>query len=422
MKSILILPLIVVSVGSTVEADDSFPPGWLPVASLNDRLSWSDVRDVNDRIHLYLPSGEIPVRGVFACFVFHSGDPRELADLWNFALVTVPWPFEYDLGLNDKRNGRYKLGHPSQNMGLLLRYLDQAAKDTNHPELSTVPIVGWLGQNGSRLCADLYSRVPDRVLAWSDSFPNRLRQYPELTQNVPFPFAWEISKSDLRAGERSGLFYELIRVVRELEPRYVLLENVAALLCRGLDDVLGTLASIGFDAEWHCIPAAAVGAPHIRDRIFILGDSTGINSGNGFKRPEGHTRGPLLHDARTAGADPGKVPDAGGIRRGRTLGVEQLPRPRMVGPESLADTTGLRRADGLPADSKGWRQEHKSGGSPGGSLSRDSWWQTEPDVGRVADGVSARVDRLRGLGNAVVPQVGEYIGRQLINYHHQRMG
>jgi len=78
------------------------------------------------------------------------------------------------------------------------------------------------------------------------------------------------------AGERSGLFFDAMRVVRELEPRVVVLENVAALLTRGLDDVLGTLASLGFDAEWHCVPAAAVGAPHIRDRVFIIGHRTGM--------------------------------------------------------------------------------------------------------------------------------------------------
>jgi len=91
-----------------------------------------------------------PVRGVFVSFVFHNGDPRELADLWNFALLTVPWQFEYDLGHNDKRNGRYKLGHEAGNMGILLNYLDQAAKVTKHQESRTVPIVGWIGQNGSR--------------------------------------------------------------------------------------------------------------------------------------------------------------------------------------------------------------------------------------------------------------------------------
>ena len=75
-------------------------------------------------------------------------------------------------------------------------------------------------------------------------------------------------------GERSGLFWETIRMVRQCQPRYVLLENVAALLTRGLDRVLGTLAEIGYDAEWHCIPAAAVGAPHIRDRVFIIATNT----------------------------------------------------------------------------------------------------------------------------------------------------
>jgi len=82
-----------------VAAEKSLP-GWLLLSMLNDKPTWSEVREIKDRIHLYLPDGDKPVRGVFACFVFHSGDPRELADLWNFALVTVPWPFEYDLGVN----------------------------------------------------------------------------------------------------------------------------------------------------------------------------------------------------------------------------------------------------------------------------------------------------------------------------------
>ena len=184
-------------------AAESFPPGWLPISQLDGKPTWSAVREDKERIRLYLPHGDQPVRGVFVCFVFHSGDPRELADLWNFALVTVPWPFEYDLGHNDKRNGRFQLGHPAQDMGLLLRYLESAAKETKHPELATAPLVGWLGQNGSHLCADLFKRAPDRVLAWSDSFPGRLRQFPELTQRVPFAFAWEIPKNELRAAQRT---------------------------------------------------------------------------------------------------------------------------------------------------------------------------------------------------------------------------
>ena len=72
------------------------------------------------------------------------------------------------------------------------------------------------------------------------------------------------------AGERSGLFYDVARLIGELEPEFVILENVGALLCRGMDAVLGALAEIGYDAEWHCIPAAYVGLPHIRDRVWIV--------------------------------------------------------------------------------------------------------------------------------------------------------
>jgi len=76
-------------------------------------------------------------------------------------------------------------------------------------------------------------------------------------------------KGEGLAGERSGLWREYARLIRELRPRLVFVENVSALLGRGLGDVLADLASFGYDAEWHCIPASYVGAPHERDRIWI---------------------------------------------------------------------------------------------------------------------------------------------------------
>lgn len=72
------------------------------------------------------------------------------------------------------------------------------------------------------------------------------------------------------AGQRSGLWREVVRAIRMVRPRFVLLENVAALLRRGMGTVLGDLAANGLDAEWDCIPAAHVGAPHWRDRIWIV--------------------------------------------------------------------------------------------------------------------------------------------------------
>ena len=75
------------------------------------------------------------------------------------------------------------------------------------------------------------------------------------------------------AGERSGLWFEFARIIREVGPRLLLVENVAALLDRGMGDILGTLADLGFDAEWHIVPASALGAPHRRERIFIVANA-----------------------------------------------------------------------------------------------------------------------------------------------------
>ena len=76
-------------------------------------------------------------------------------------------------------------------------------------------------------------------------------------------------------GARSGLWSEYARIIGEVRPRYVIVENVAALLGRGLERVLGDLAALGYDAEWHCIPASAVGAPHRRDRVWIVAHAAG---------------------------------------------------------------------------------------------------------------------------------------------------
>lgn len=94
------------------------------------------------------------------------------------------------------------------------------------------------------------------------------------------------------AGERSGLFYEIARLVSELRPKWLLLENVAALRSRGLEAVLGELSALGYDAQWHCVPASAVGAPHRRDRIWIVATSAtdAMRTGRGRQTTEPGTR------------------------------------------------------------------------------------------------------------------------------------
>lgn len=196
----------------------------------------------------------------------------------------------------------------------------------------------------------------------------------------------DISYAGLGAGlegERSGLFFEAIRLVRELRPRIVVLENVAALLTRGLDRVLGTLAEIGFDAEWHCIPAAAVGAPHIRDRVFVVGYS---DSSRGQARKQTESSMGYGSTAKSAGRHAGAMANTEDQLRSKDKGIQSWNRNKAFG---IDQRNGVAR-------------------------SINDWWLTEPAVGRVADGIPNRVDRLIGLGNAVVPQVAEWIGKRIV--------
>ncbi|TKD50203.1 DNA cytosine methyltransferase [Sphingomonas baiyangensis] len=182
-------------------------------------------------------------------------------------------------------------------------------------------------------------------------------------------------------GDRSVLWYEYARLIGELRPRYVIVENVSALLHRGLDAVLGCLASLGFDAEWHCIPASAVGAPHERDRIWIVAYTY-----NGQRvEPFGHVC--ARRDAAGGGGEALANTDEGDRhRRDGALQMGRLPIAREVANDGYA-----RRAQ----------------------------WGAEPAVGRVAHGVSHRVDRVGSLGNAVVPQIPELIGNAIIAAHRQ---
>ncbi len=123
-------------------------------------------------------------------------------------------------------------------------------------------------------------------------------------------------KAGLVEGSRSGLWFEYSRIIRELRPRYVVVENVAALLALGLDAVLGELAASGYDAEWDCIPASAVGAPHQRDRIFILAYSNSPRSqGYGYGAVADYAEQP---DASYGGS--GALPHSTSVRQSRQGG------------------------------------------------------------------------------------------------------
>ena len=198
------------------------------------------------------------------------------------------------------------------------------------------------------------------------------------------------------AGSRSGLWSEYARLIDEVGPRYVLVENVSALRSRGLDRVLRDLAALGFDAEWDCLPASAFGAPHQRDRIWIVAYPNTDRRGQQERAQldGGSSQDPADRDSRGEHPDGLCHPlaDAGSLGR---LG---WPRGAGVGRHEAQRSEALGHA------------QHSSP-SPGGSADH---WAVEPDVGRVADGVPARMDRLRSLGNALVPQIAEYLGRRIL--------
>lgn len=191
-------------------------------------------------------------------------------------------------------------------------------------------------------------------------------------------------------GKRSGLFYELMRIVRVLGPRYVLLENVAALLTRGIDAVLGSLAACGYDAEWTCIPAAALGAPHIRERVFILAHA---------KRERLFVRGANEQISREC-SDSG-----GGYWHGR--------REKETNKQEVGNLDGSRLQERACFGSYARKELAAASQTNRGN---GGIWHAEPDVVRVANGVPSRVDRIRGLGNSVVPQVGEFLGRCILEF------
>jgi DNA (cytosine-5)-methyltransferase 1 len=151
------------------------------------------------------------------------------------------------------------------------------------------------------------------------------------------------------AGERSGLWRDYRRLVGEIRPRYVIVENVSALLGRGLGTVLGDLAALGYDAEWHCIPASYVGARQLRDRIWIVaypqrdcvqGRKTVTATWCEQSREEQLARlvqpcsWPTISSARNRGTGHG-IPR--GVHRNKQLGNAVVPQiPEMIGRAILA--------------------------------------------------------------------------------------
>ena len=233
------------------------------------------------------------------------------------------------------------------------------------------------------------------------------------------------------AGKQKGtnddryLWPEMFRVIKEVQPTFIIAENVRGLINiqNGMvfETVCSDLESEGFEIQTFVIPAAGVGAPHKRDRVWIVGYSkhngsltSKIKRGNneinaGTQKRQNET----IESERTSGSRNNEVMENSRrtLRQGSKLSkknadesrkenANQFERSGSTSKHNVADTERVH----VQRQQSRSRQEQSRG---------ESWWEFEPSVGRVANGVPGRVYRLKALGNSIVPQIAEEIGRAI---------
>lgn len=235
-------------------------------------------------------------------------------------------------------------------------------------------------------------------------------------------------------GARSGMWKEMARIIGEVRPQYAFVENSPMLTTRGLGTVLADLASMGFDAEWGVLSAADVGANHQRERIWIVAKQRDI-----FSHTEHHGDGWWKQLTQGAEKENGTVANAkelfsNGSNNNARISMERKEKSKFRNDcwsKNMADTNGQHgkrwRKPQQPT-SIGWQAWHKFRGcgtkilrntnsqdverqrqlssgieSQLRNVGNASWWQSEPQLGRVANGVANRVDRLKAIGNGQVP-------------------
>jgi DNA (cytosine-5)-methyltransferase 1 len=248
----------------------------------------------------------------------------------------------------------------------------------------TVCAVEWEPYPASVLCARQNDGFLPPFPIWDDIQTFDGRPWRGIVDVVSGGFpCQDISAAGKAAGidgERSGMWREMARVVSEVRPRFVFVENSPMLVTRGLERVLGDLTSLGYDTRWTVMGAADVGAPHQRDRIWV---SAKVSTP------------PHLDNTDSAYEQRNK-------RTERT--PEEHPNAYSAGELAYATRTRLQGSNVTGCDGESRKERLRS------RLAREGcgnvgWWTTEPELGRVANGVAARVDRLKAIGNGQVSEV-----------------
>jgi DNA (cytosine-5)-methyltransferase 1 len=173
-------------------------------------------------------------------------------------------------------------------------------------------------------------------------------------------------------GEQSGMWREMARIIGEVRPRFAFVENSPMLVTRGLERVLADLTSMGYDSRWGVISAADIGAKHKRERVWIVASS---NSNKQYRRSK--PQQPVNPSREKIHNESSRV-------------RSEVPKSEYVGNTESPRLTSCVERQG-------------KGESWGASIGSAQWWETEPNVDRVVDGMASRVDRLKAIGNGQVP-------------------
>jgi len=218
------------------------------------------------------------------------------------------------------------------------------------------------------------------------------------------------------AGERRGseddrhIWPYILSIIQTKRPAWTVFENVYGHVSMGLDEVLSDLEGQSYAARPFIVPACATDAPHRRDRVWIIARNVGdTNSrertGNNGGRPKQEESGTGF---KTGCKD---VAHANGTRPQRHMEQQAKQADAFIGcSKNVADANGERGRRGNPERQDAetaWQSSRGPRNNPRGVET----WNPEPSVGRVANGIPSRVDRLRGLGNAIVPQIAQRIGQ-----------
>lgn len=201
-------------------------------------------------------------------------------------------------------------------------------------------------------------------------------------------------------GEKSSLWWEMWRIVGDLRPRIVIMENVANIIRLGGADVVGSLAQIGYDCEWTVISARQFGAPHLRERWFGVAYSQSL-------------RGDIHRESTKESQKKRKTRVHPGLIGEQYIGEgpkRSNPTTNSIESRFQRQSKHSQQLDTQFINERGDRQNH-------GSDKGRGYWKTTPYPSpfcRVDDGISNRVARLRALGNAIVPQCSQWVGDQIL--------